>query len=252
MSDSFKHLQQTWESLGNEDPLWAIASEPDKKGGRWELSEFLASGDAVVERYRQLLRAHGAPETFGTVLDFGCGVGRLTLAWTRHTPRATGVDISKPMIEQGRKLMTGQTAVRLELNQQNDLSMFPDASFDLVFSHIVLQHMPWKIARGYIAEFARICKPGGWVAFQLPFDRGSAQLGPRFRKWLVNRLPFGLADAYRRWRRGTSRVFEMHFTPSEAVETALTRGQIEVMHREPDESAGSGTKGFLYLARKRG
>jgi SAM-dependent methyltransferase len=156
------------------------------------------------------------------------------------------------MVEKGRQLMAGYDAVRLELNQQSDLSMFPDASFDLVFSHIVLQHMPWSIAQGYVAEFARICKPGGWVAFQLPYDRGSAQFGPRLRKWLVDRLPFGLAGAYRRWRRGNSQIFEMHFTAAEKVEAVLSRCHIEVRHWEPDESAGGGTRGFIYLGRKAG
>jgi ubiquinone/menaquinone biosynthesis C-methylase UbiE len=197
-----------------------------------------------------LLTAHGGPDVLDSVLDFGCGVGRLTMAWTRHARRATGVDISGPMIEKGRQLMAKQDAVRLELNQKSDLSMFPDASFDLVFSHIVLQHMPWEIAQGYVAEFTRICRPGGWVMFQLPYDRGSSQLGPRFRKWLVDHLPFGLAGAYRRWRRGTSQIFEMHFTSPEKVETVLSRHRVEVRHREPDKSAGPGTRGFIYVARK--
>jgi ubiquinone/menaquinone biosynthesis C-methylase UbiE len=251
MSALFKDLQKTWETLGSEDPLWAIASEADKKGGRWNLNEFLASGNGVVDRYWELLKAHGGHEKLESVLDFGCGVGRLTLAWSRHARLATGVDISGPMIEKGRQLMAGREAVQLELNQRSNLSMFPDASFDLVFSHIVLQHMPWSFARGYIAEFARVCRPGGWVAFQLPYYSGVSQTLPMLRKRVVDRLPFGLAAAYRRWRRGTSQIFEMHFTPPEKVEAILASGQLEIRHREPDESAGADTKGFIYLARKR-
>lgn len=252
MSESFKRLQETWEILGDEDPLWAIASEDDKRGGRWDLQEFLASGNEVVDRYWRLLKAQGVPEPMDSVLDFGCGVGRLTLAWTRHAQRATGVDISGSMIEKGRQLMAAEDTVRLELNQRSDLSLFPDGSFDLVFSHIVLQHMPWKIAQGYLAEFARVCKPGGWVVFQLPYDPGRSQFFALLRKRLVDRLPFGLAGAYRRWRRGTSQIFEMHFTTPEEVGALLSRSGLEVRHCEPDESAGLGTRGFIYLARKSG
>lgn len=253
MSASFDHLRKTWEALGEEDPFWAIASEPSKKGGRWELADFLKSGEELVEQYWKILRREGAPETFDQVLDFGCGVGRLTLAWTRHASQVTGVDISRPMVEKGRQIMAGQEAIHFELNQRDDLSLFPDNHFDLVFSHVVLQHMPWSLAQVYLSEFARICKPGGWVAFQLPFDPGQSQTMSWLRRRIVDALPFGLGGAYRRWRRGTSRLFEMHFTPPEKVETILTRGGMEVRHREPDEPGGGpGTRGFLYFARKTG
>jgi ubiquinone/menaquinone biosynthesis C-methylase UbiE len=250
MADSFARLQQTWETLGDEDPLWAILSNADKKGGRWELAEFLRTGDEVVDRYWGLLRQHGAPESFDQVLDFGCGVGRLTLAWARHARQVTGVDISAPMIEKGRQIMAGQEALRLELNPHPDLSLFSADSFDLVFSHIVLQHIPWKHSQGYFREFARICKPGGWVAFQLPAGASTSQTLPRLRRWLVEHLPFGLGAAYRRWRHGSSVQFDMHFTKSGTVEALLHDVGLTEVYREPDGSAGPQTEGYLYLYRK--
>lgn len=252
MSESLKRLQETWETLGTEDPLWAIHSDPAKKGNRWDLEEFLGSGNGVIDRYAALLAAQGAPARFEKVLDFGCGVGRLTLAWTRHADRVTGVDISGPMIEQGRRILAGQEAVRLELNQAENLALFPDASFDLVFSHIVLQHIPWKYAQGYLREFARVCKPGGWVAFQLPSRPLLPQTGARIRRWIVDRLPFGLGAAYRRWKHGTSVLFNMHFTPPEKVRAVLTAAGLREIHREPDRSAGNETEGFIYLYRRNG
>ena len=108
MANSFTRLQQTWEVLGDEDPLWAILSDAEKKGGRWDLAEFLKTGDETVDRYWRFLREQGAPERFDHVLDFGCGVGRRTLAWARHAHQVTGVDISAPMIEKGRRLWRGR------------------------------------------------------------------------------------------------------------------------------------------------
>jgi len=250
MSDSFKRLQHTWESLGVEDPLWAIASEPGKKGNRWEVQDFLASGDEVVDRYWLLLERAGAPDKIGAALDFGCGVGRLSLAWKRRAESVTGVDISAPMIERGRRLAADASGVRLELNRRPDLSMFCDACFDLVFSHIVLQHMPWKIARGYLAEFARVCRPGGWIAFQLPSDAGRPETAARIRRWLVDHVPFGLGRVYRRWRRGASELFDMHFTSRKKVEDLLASLGVEAVLLEPDASAGPGTRGYIYVCRK--
>jgi ubiquinone/menaquinone biosynthesis C-methylase UbiE len=250
MPNSFERLRNTWESLGEEDPLWAIVSEPDKKECGWEMTDFLKSGEEVVERYLRLLRQHGGPEMFDEVLDFGCGVGRLTLAWKRHARTVTGVDISRSMIERGHRLLEGCDAIRLELNQKENLSAFADEQFAIVFSHIVLQHMPWEYARTYLQEFARVCSPGGWVAFQLPAQPANSQLLPRLRRSIVDRLPFGLGATYRRWRKGSSALFDMHFTSPHKVKAVLLRSGLHEIHREPDESAGASTKGFIYLYRK--
>ncbi len=41
---TFKRLRRNWDALGKTDPFWAILSVPDKKGNRWDLDEFLATG----------------------------------------------------------------------------------------------------------------------------------------------------------------------------------------------------------------
>lgn len=129
------------------------------------VQEFLQTGQSVVGRYRQILSRLGAPAHFDRLLDFGCGIGRLTLAWAPHANRVIGVDVSPPMIVKRK----GGYRLRAELvlNTTADLKISEDDSFDLIFSHIV-QHIPWEHAAGYIREFARVCRPGGWVIFQLP------------------------------------------------------------------------------------
>jgi hypothetical protein len=46
--------------------------------------------------------------------------------------------------------------------------MFPDATFDLVHSCIVLQHIEPLYTKEYLREFLRVTRPGGTVVFQLP------------------------------------------------------------------------------------
>ena len=43
MNPEVLRLKEVWERLGAEDPLWAVASLPDKRGGRWDEREFLAT-----------------------------------------------------------------------------------------------------------------------------------------------------------------------------------------------------------------
>lgn len=248
---TFGKHKECWDRLSKEDPLWAILSRDDKKAGKWKLDEFLRTGQEDVNSYCQLLvSVVGMPKHFEHLLDFGCGVGRLSLAWKQQATRVTGVDISETMIHQARQLSSGIQDIVYVCNPNPDLSLFASSSFDLVFSHICLQHMPWPMARRYLGEFSRICRTGGHVVFQLPSRSGTSQTIARGRRWLIDHLPFGLDRLYRKWRRGTSTFFEMHFTPvNEVISTCRSFGLQDIMLKY-DESAGPQTEGFIYIFRK--
>ena len=205
-----------------------------------------------MERYHDLLRRFaGCPAEFDDILDFGCGVGRLAMAWSRRARQVTGVDLSPGMIAKGLEFAKNTPNVQLRLNEARDLRCFEDGRFDLVFSHICMQHIPWGLTVGYLREFARICRSGGWVVFQLPSRplRKLTWLAP-IRKKIVDRLPFGLDRVYRNWKYGCPVLFEMYFVPSKAViESAMQAGLTE-LHREPDRSAGESVESFIYIFRK--
>ena len=46
---SFKQLQRTWDTFGREDPLWAILSHGNKRGNRWNLDDFMATGRQEIQ-----------------------------------------------------------------------------------------------------------------------------------------------------------------------------------------------------------
>ena len=251
MREVLARLAQTWEELAEHDPLWAVSSRPDKRGGRWELAEFMATGEPEVEHYSRLIRTQlPAVSEFAAVLDFGCGAGRLTSAWGKRAGSAVGVDVSPSMLDVARKNLTGQSNVTFVLNQSENLRVFGDGAFDLVFSLICLQHMAWPLAAGYIAEFARVCRDGGIVAFQLPSRPLLSHRYSLLRKRLVDSLPLGFGRKYRQWRHGTPVVFEMHFIDPSEVEERADRAGLTLLHREPDRAAGPGTEGFFYIFRK--
>ena len=250
-SSELARVKSVWETLGREDPYWAVISWPERRGGRWTLEEFLATGEADIQRYRDLLRRRtSAPDKFQHVLDFGCGVGRLSRLWARHACQVTGVDISAPMLEQARRIAGELSGVSYVLNEAENLHALDPTEFDLVFSHICLQHMPWPLAQGYLGEFARVCKRSGWVVFQLPARAVSTDAAGSWRRRLVDSLPLGLGAAWRKWRHGSSVIFDVCFTPPEAVRLAALRLGLEFIHAEPNTDAGSNTEGFIYFFRK--
>jgi ubiquinone/menaquinone biosynthesis C-methylase UbiE len=163
--ESFDGVRRDWVRLGEEDPLWAVYVAADKRGGRWDPEQFLQTGRADVAASAAWLSELGAGPRWNRVLDFGCGAGRLSQALAEHADEVVGVDVSPPMLEVARKLDdTGRCT--FVLNERQDLTQFEDSSFDLVYSELVLQHLPPTAIDAYLAEFVRVLRPEGVALLQ--------------------------------------------------------------------------------------
>jgi SAM-dependent methyltransferase len=125
-------------------------------------------GDIGQRQVRgKLLKALGEwpPQPFGDALEIGAGTGYfcLNLLQSGAIRRATATDISPGMLA-----ILQENASRLGLEVQTasadaETLPFPDESFDLVFGHAVLHHIP-DLTQGF-AEFRRVLRPGGTLAF---------------------------------------------------------------------------------------
>src|SRR5437763_12953662 len=93
-----------WEELGKLDPLWAVLTFSDKRFGRWTPEEFFATGRVKIDSIMASAARLGFPCSRESVLDFGCGVGRLTRALSAYFGRCTGLDISDNMLAAAREL----------------------------------------------------------------------------------------------------------------------------------------------------
>ncbi len=116
-----------------------------------------------------------------SVLEIGCGIGRLLRPMSERVAHATGVDISAEMIRLAQEALAGRPNVRL-LITDGDLAGVADASLDLVYSHIVFQHVPSrKAVSRYFAEAARVLKGGG--VFRLQVDGRPRRLVQIVNTW---------------------------------------------------------------------
>jgi SAM-dependent methyltransferase len=178
-------VRRNWDAFGEADPLWAVLSWPDKQHGGWKIDEFLATAqhelDLVLARVAELVPEEAAAAGRDRALDFGCGVGRLTLALADRYARCDGVDIAESMISRARELAsTNGVADRVQyhLNDTSGLTMFGDDAFDLVYSTHVLQHMEPRFAEQYVGEFLRVVRPGGLVVFEIPTAPAVVSIAP--------------------------------------------------------------------------
>jgi SAM-dependent methyltransferase len=138
----------------------AAAADYDSK---WGISFEDAGRAQVVGKLRKALGRD--PDSFGSALEIGAGTGYFTINLLQAgvVREATATDISQGMLD-----VLAESAERLGLAVRTarceaTALPFEDDSFDLVFGHAVLHHLP-DLA-GAFAEFRRVLRPGGMVAF---------------------------------------------------------------------------------------
>ncbi len=98
----------------------------------------------------------------GRVLDAGCGGGGMPLSLAEEAAFVVGIDPADRFQDAGVKLARERGVPHLAFALADGMALpFPDASFDLVLSHAVIEHV--ADAPLYLRECARVLAPGGHV-----------------------------------------------------------------------------------------
>jgi SAM-dependent methyltransferase len=241
--------KRDWEELAEVDLFWAIISDPNHQFGHSDIESFLDSGRAEIGELMAQADAYGLPENRRRALDFGCGAGRLTRALSLFFNESVGVDISERMVDASRRLHSDVPNCVFLVNTEDNLRLFDDDEFDLVYSSIVLQHLPKRrLILSYIAEFVRALSPGGLLAFQVasfvPFKH---RLQPRRRTYRALRA-LGIPPDFLYGKLGLHPI-RMSFVPVKDTLKAL-----EVLGAHSLDvvtvDAGNGVRSSMYYATK--
>ena len=230
---TLRDVQRNWDAMGRRNPLTAILTTRLS----WDVGEFFETGRREVEG---LLHDIGELDTgfdVGRALDFGCGVGRLAQSLAYHYEEVIGVDIAPSMIEKAGKLNRHGGRCRYVVNGEDNLRVFPDGFFDLIYSNITLQHMEPRYAFRYVKEFLRVLSMDGLLVFHMPSERkgrNTLDYLPRRASVFLQRLLLGGA-------------MEMH-----GIEKNTLMGFIEgyggtVLRVKPSDSAGDAWETYEYF-----
>lgn len=148
----------------------------DVIASRWQ-AVFLDSGQKVVDDMAAQLAAHGRPmRTFSSVLDFGCGCGRLIRHVKAHTDaRLTGSDYNASLVSW---CQDNLPFAQFSVNQLQPPFTFTPASFDFIYARSVFTHLPADTQQAWIAELYRVMQPGGVLYLTMHGDRVAGGLNP--------------------------------------------------------------------------
>uniref|UniRef100_A0A7C4X8S6 Class I SAM-dependent methyltransferase n=1 Tax=candidate division WOR-3 bacterium TaxID=2052148 RepID=A0A7C4X8S6_UNCW3 len=208
MPESLKKVQKNWDEFAKKDPLWAILPIPEKKDNRWKIEELFATGRNEIKAIMNYIQGLDINIKKDKALDFGCGVGRLTQALCEYFNECIGVDISSYMLQLANRYNKYPQRCKYILNCESDLKIFPDETFDFIYSNIVFQHLEPRFTLGYIKEFIRVLKTGGLIIFQV--TTRIIGFENKFRRALNYLIPQGIRRVYKKIRYKTWAIKDMY------------------------------------------
>lgn len=248
MLSELTHLQKNWEGLAKTDPLWAILTKPENKGGKWKIGDFFETGEIEIKKLMAQLEKENIKHSNTLALDFGCGVGRLTQPLGEHFEKVIGIDISSTMIDKA-ILYNKRDNCSFRTNCNFDLNIFNNNSFDFIYSNIVLQHITPNNVFNYLSEFIRILRNDGLLIFQVP-DRF---INPYLE--ILRNNYFSQKYLYRLYllaKFGFKPVIETYCIKKNRIIDFLIKNGGSILKVEENHNAGPKWVSYTYYVRKSG
>lgn len=129
--------------------------------GYADFNQFMKSGENTAKTITEALDILKTD----SVLEIGCGTGRIGAALASKCQEWIGTDISEKMIEYAHENLKTLDNVRLTELKDVSLKDFQDSSVDKVYCSTVFMHLDEWDRYTYIEEALRILKPGGKAYF---------------------------------------------------------------------------------------
>jgi len=164
-------VERVWSAYAASDPYWSVLTDPIYRGtlSAETIAAFYATGQADAELALRAMRRHGTELRGKTLLEFGCGLGRISCWLAPHFEHVIGVDLSPGHLE----IAARQLAARgignfrpLRIARLGELEHLPP--YDALYSRLVLQHNPPPVAHAILDRLLRRLAPGGFAVFQVP------------------------------------------------------------------------------------
>jgi 2-polyprenyl-3-methyl-5-hydroxy-6-metoxy-1,4-benzoquinol methylase len=167
-----------WERFGEKDPYWAVITHDKYRQPNLSpqvVAEFYETGESQInwlfDQIRKFVRPDFAP---ASSLDFGCGVGRLTIPLAKKCKHVIGVDVATGMLRKAQERCEQVGIKNVTLVKGDDQLSQISGGFDLITSYIVLQHIPVDRGLRLFCRLVELLNDGGVGALHFTYSRADA------------------------------------------------------------------------------
>jgi ubiquinone/menaquinone biosynthesis C-methylase UbiE len=144
------NMAKQWDYVAQLNPFFGVTSWREfEKLDSLSLELFWKSGCDDVDRFIRKIGLVGTQNL--TMLELGCGVGRMTHRFSELFKYVYAIDVSQEMLSLARKFWGHLENVEFILGNGRDLKPISDSTVDFLFSYLVLQHVLYvQIVLNYI------------------------------------------------------------------------------------------------------
>ena len=222
----FDRIRAQWSELGDTEPHWSVLVSDKYKSENFAKNEeeFYETGRVTFSMIESFFKRAGLeinPEA--TVLELGCGTGRVTHALADIYAHVVAVDVSPGNMRLCQEKLRQRGKRNVEcvlLKSPRDIESLPPVDF--FFSTIVLQHNPPPVIHYLLSEIFGKIRESGFVLFQVPTHTPGYSFNTS--QYIESAAP----------------VMEMHCLPMQAVFALFAKHRLR-----PIEALMDGMTGWL-------
>lgn len=206
---------KSWEYFGKNDPYYGVIAQPEfhqQTLNEDAKARFFESGSHHIDRVLSVIHTHLVPEFIPSkAIDFGCGVGRLTIPLATVCDSVIAVDVSESMLKEAMTNCALKEISNVKFVQSDDQLAGVTETVDFINSFIVFQHIPPQRGEEIVRRLIDRLQEGGVGVLHFTYLR-QASLPTQLRYWAINSVPLlnGLVNFLRRKKPFNYPTMQMH------------------------------------------
>lgn len=169
MRNDFDQLRNTWVNFGKTEPFWSVITNENFKShtlSEKSIENFFNTGKQHIDYLEKILNDHNMTFKNNTVLDFGCGIGRLMKNLYPICREVYGMDVSASHLDLAKKHVPGANFYLVD-----DFEKLPEITEkpDIIYSILTLQHNRPELIKKYSKMLINMLKPSGIALLHIPY-----------------------------------------------------------------------------------
>lgn len=164
----FDDLKKVWNTYGKNEPYWSVLTNNKyfSLSIKNNYDNFFETGKNTIKTFENILQKYNYTLKDKIILDFGCGVGRLTKACLNYSSNVYGMDISEEHLKIANKNV--KSAKFYKVINENTLPQLNNKP-EVIISLITLQHNSPKLIKKFLINLLKLLQDNGIALIQIPY-----------------------------------------------------------------------------------